>query len=303
MSETANEIKQVTEIRRLLLKDLDGKQLIENIRKTGTFDDSLQLYISKDKIICLKVNMQETTGKYWELELRELVSNQQEIAQQLGDTIVRFALLSAGQFVKQCLALFKESVDLEIQVNSINDAVGLCTVSNNQIKIKISTADANRAFDELQGTWKDVNDFFSLDSADATFTLTTDDIKRIKTLANISTVVEKKIEYFAIRTEGGKLKIQTHAVEWDVHESSITLPEIKVQTNLLKLIDNDDYICGIKHFNNAPLLIIASSTCSTKQYIQLLSSINTTIDVESIEEQIGEVTFEDWLDDADTPVF
>lgn len=293
----------VVEIKKLVLKGLNCQKLIHQLKKTAAFDDSMQLYIKKDKIVCLKVNLQETSGKLWEIMLSEIVQNHEEIAKQIEDNIVRFGLLSTAQFVKQCLLLFKEAVDLELQVNSMNDVVGLCTVSNNNIKIKLSTADANKAFEELQGEWKDVYNFFSVDNAESTFALTAEDIKKIKTLAGINTVVEKKIEYFAIKSQDGKLKVLTHAVEWDVHDTAIELPEIKIQTSLLKLIDEDDYVCGLKHYNNAPLLVIKSSTCSTMQYIQLLSAINTTIDIEAIEEKIGAVTFEDWVNDADNPVF
>ncbi len=292
-------------MKELILKGIDPTTFTEFIKKSARVDDNLPLYIFGDKLISLKEDLSKTTIKFWKLDMTELVDNSEEVSEVIGDGTCRVSLFSCKAFVTGGLKLFKEKINLKFRLNANGDACEFITMYNDKVNIRFSVADATTTFKKLSGGWESVYDFFDTDDekASASFKLSLDELKQIKTSVKLESILDKKHEFVTLRTKNGFLEVSTHSADIKLHESNLTLGDVKIKNDIIASLCDEGYNVFIKNFHNIPLIIFKSIETFTMQSISILTDFNTNIDLEQVEEEIEKTDFSTWDGQDDDPIF
>lgn len=303
-------------MKKLKLKGICPKKLTQYVKKSALLaikkdsiiSDILPLYIYKDKVISVKQDGSASTFKLWEIPLNEFCKNSEEVAEKLGDSFCRVALFSCKQFVVGGLKHFNEDIDIDLIINDGGaslDAVEYITISNDKIKVRFSVSDATHAFKKITGGWDFVDEFFSTsdDDVKASFTISADELKQIKTITKMESVVDKKHEFVEFSTRGGQLVVSSHSVDFNLHPSNITLSDIKIKNDVVRTLCDENYNVYIKYFNNMPIIVFKSTDTMTQQSIVLLTEFNSNVDLSTVEEEIAQVDFSEWDGQDEDPLF
>ena len=275
---------------------IDGKKLAEYIKLTAPFDSSLQLYFTETSIRCYKQHQSETCSKYWDLPYVDFIDNADEVSKQVQESgsDVKLAITDLGKFIKHGLYIFKEKLDLTFNYNDDLYAIGRMTMSNaSKLKIRHSIADGYTAF-FADLTWDAVATIFSTDTSDVSFSVSKEQLKRIKQLARMDTIAGKLIEYVEFETVDNMIVASTLATEWAFKPSEITLAPKKIQSVFLSTLRDAAYNVYIKQFAKQELMVFVDVEDNQKQSVVILTEFNTNIELKDIEDQIGSVTFEDF---------
>lgn len=289
----------------LILKGIDPSVLTDYVKKSARVDDNLPLYIFGDKMVSLKEDLSKTTIKFWKVDLKDLIENHEEVMEQIGDGVCRVSLFSCKQFVTGGLKLFKEKVDLKFRLNPNGDACEFITMLNKKVNIRFSVADASTTFKKLSGGWESVYDFFNTEDekTTASFTLSLDELKQVKTTVKLESILDKKHEFVTLRTKNGFLEVSTHSADIKLHETDLSLDNVKIKNDIIASLCDEGYNVFVKTFMNVPLIIFKSVDTFTMQSISILTDFNTNIDLDQVEEEIEKTDFSTWDGFSDEPLF
>lgn len=287
----------------LILKGIDPTNFTELVKKSARVDDNLPLYIFGDKIVSLKEDLSKTTIKFWKVDLKDIIDNADEVAEQIGDGVCRVSLFSCKQFVTGGLKLFKDKIDLKFRLNPNGDACEFITMKNKKVNIRFSVADASTTFKKLTGGWDMVYNFFDTENATSSFQLPLDELKQVKTSVKLESVLDKKHEFITLRTKDGYLEVSTHTADIKLHETDLQLDNLKIKNDIISSICDEGYNVFVKNFQGIHLLILKSTDTFTMQSITLLTDFNTNIDLDKVEEEIEKTDFSTWDGMDDDPLF
>lgn len=304
-------------MKKLKLKGIDPtfltkyvkKSALLAVKKDSIISDILPIYIFKDKIVSVKQDGSGSTFKLWEIPLNEFITNHEEVSEKLGDRHCRVALFSCKQFVVGGLKHFNSAIDLDLIINDVvssYDAVEYVTVSNEKIKIRFSVSDASHAFKKIKGGWEFVDKFFSTDEdsgVKSSFVLSDKELKEIKSITKMESVVDKKHEFVELSTRGGNLIASSHSVDLTLHPSNINISEVKIKNDVVRTLCDENYNVFIKKFNGTPLIIFKSTDTLTQQSIVLLTEFNSNVNLQTVEDEIAQVDFSEWDSQEENPLF
>lgn len=305
-------------MKKLVLKGVDPIMLTKYVKKSALLSlkrdsiisDILPLYIYGERVVSIKQDGSKSTFKIWELPLNEFCDNHEEVKEKLGDMHCRVAIFSCKQFVTKGLKYFKDKINIELLIDEEGasyDAKGVLTISNDKAKFRFSVTEPNHAFNKISGGWDFVDQFFSAEKDNpqvaASFTISEEELKQIKELTKLENVIDKKHEFVNLQTKDGKLMASSHSADIVLHESEISLQDVKMKNDVIRTLCDETYNVHIKNFNNVPLILFKSVDTKTSQSIVLLTEFNTNVDLKSVEDEIANVDFTEWDGQDDDPLF
>ncbi|BAV39293.1 hypothetical protein BPT24_167 [Tenacibaculum phage pT24] len=297
--------------RKLIVKGIDPSNFMRLIIKSALVRDkkgdkiaaeSLPLMITGDKIKSLKETKTETTCKYWYEDLSLFCENADEVKEILGDNTCRIWLFSCKSLVSGCLKHFKEKVNLEIILDDGNfDAVEYVSIFNESAKIKFSVGVASATFDEYDE--EDLNDIFDVSRAKCSFSLSDDELKKIKQASKMEYILGKSHDAVSFVARDGSLYFKTFTVEIKLHDTDVEFDEFYIKKDVIETIDAESHNVFITNWNNTDCIIVNSVDSDTFQYIGILNKFNTSIDLESVEEEIEAVDYASFDGMDENPLF
>lgn len=286
------------------------KSALLSLKRDSIISDILPMYIYGDRIVSIKQDGSKSTFKMWEIPLDEFCDNHEEIKKNLGENHARVAIFSCKQFVTKGLKYFKEKINLELIINDVGgvyDSNGVMSIYNNSSRFRFSVTEPNHAFNKISGGWEFVYDFFSTekdnDKIKASFTVSADELKKIKELTKLENVIDKKHEFVNIHTKDGKIVASSHSADIVLHDSEISLVDVKIKNDVIRTLCDENYNVHIKTFNNVPFIIFKSVDTKTSQSIVLLTKFNSNVDLKSVEDEIADVDFSEWDSQEEDPLF
>lgn len=232
--------------------------------------DALNFSISSAKIASVTSDKRDAFFKKWELITSQICEFDQPFDE------IKMSIIKGADFNKKLLGYFRDSESVTLVIEHIDGDGNKMTISNEHLTITLVLSPINLSYQDYpEATLTEL--FSPNDEAFTNFTLSIDELKRIRSLSGLSTNPETQTSFVSFYTKDGSLCVTDNAFDLKLHESSVEVDNVRLDKSMLGALCTEDYEIAAYHgsgdIRKSDSLVASSTMSNTVSAIILIEDI------------------------------
>lgn len=225
--------------------------------------ESLNFLVTPATISGIASNSADSVFKRWSVMTSDICSFDESFEP------IKVSIYKGGAFEGNVLEYFGDLANIEIQ--HMNGNAVKMTISNGTLTITVVNAPAETTYVEYAKST--IDSIFTPPALAGTFSISSDQIKRISSLSKLSTNPETQTVFVSLYTKDGMLYATDKAFDLKLHEQAESLDEVKINKSFLGLLCSEDYVMTVHNTDDGKILVANSQQSNTTAAMILVETI------------------------------